>query len=201
MRLSGRGAGAGDCSPRNKTGAQRMQNQAYSSATPLELIERRIYAIRGQRVMIDSDLAELYGVATKNLNKAVRRNPGRFPLDFMFQLSDQEVANLRFQIGTSSSAHGGSRYRPLAFTEQGIAMLSSVLNSERAVAVNIQIMRAFVQMRAMLSSNDAMRKQLEDLERKVASHDQAIVGIFKTLHDLMTPQQTNAIGFTAKIDS
>ena len=110
-----------------------MPNQTYSSATPFELIERRIYAIREHRVMIDSDLAELYGVATKNLNKAVRRNAGRFPPDFMFQLSDQEVANLRFQIGTSSSAHGGSRYRPLACTEQGIAMLSSVLNSERAV--------------------------------------------------------------------
>src|SRR5262245_36737633 len=97
-----------------------------------ELIERRIYVIRDQRVMFDSDLAELYGVTTKNLNKAVRRNASRFPRDFMFQLSDQEVTNLRFQFGTSSLGHGGARYRPLAFTEQGIAMLSSVLNSRRA---------------------------------------------------------------------
>jgi hypothetical protein len=169
--------------------------------TPYELIQRRIYVIREQRVMFDSDLAELYSVTTKNLNKAVRRNVARFPPDFMFQLSDQEVRNLRFQIGTSSLAHGGTRYRPLAFTEQGIAMLSSVLNSRRAIAANIQIMRAFIHMREMLSSNDAMRKQLEELERKVGTHDQAIVGIFKTLHELMNPQRTNAIGFTADVAS
>jgi hypothetical protein len=157
--------------------------------------------VREQRVMFDSDLAELYGVATKNLNKAVRRNVRRFPPDFMFQLSVQEVTNLRFQIGTSSLAHGGSRYRPLAFTEQGIAMLSSVLNSPRAIAANIQIMRAFIRMRGMLSSNREMRKQLEELERKVGTHDQAIVGIFKTLHELMNPPKTNAIGFTASVTS
>jgi hypothetical protein len=151
--------------------------------------------------MFDSDLAELYGVATKNLNKAVRRNAGRFPPDFMFQLTVQEVTNLRFQIGTSSLTHGGSRYRPLAFTEQGIAMLSSVLNSRRAIAANIQIMRAFIRMREMLSSNREMRKQLEELERKVGTHDQAIVGIFKSLHELMNPRHTNAIGFTAKVTS
>ena len=178
-----------------------MSSQTYSPATPFELIERRIYAIRDYKVMIDTDLAELYGVATKNLNKAVRRNRDRFPPDFMFQLSDQEVANLRFQIGTSSLAHGGSRYQPLAFTEQGVAMLSSVLNNARAIAVNIQIMRAFIHMRGLLLSTEAMRQQLEELERKVASHDQAIVGIFKTLHDLMNPQQTNAIGFTANVRS
>jgi hypothetical protein len=171
------------------------------STAAFELIERHIYVVREQRVMFDSDLAELYGVATKNLNKAVRRNLGRFPRDFMFQLSDQEVTNLRFQIGTSSLAHGGSRYRPLAFTEQGIAMLSSILNSQRAIAANIQIMRAFIHMRELLTSNDALRKQLEELERKVGTHDQAIVGIFKTLHELMNPQRTNAIGFTAKVTS
>jgi len=168
--------------------------------------------------MFDSDLAELYGVATKNLNKAVRRNIARFPSDFMFQLSNQEVRDLRFQIGTSSSVsdqelrdlrfqigtsktHGGYRYRPLAFTEQGVAMLSSVLNSERAIAVNIEIMRAFIHMRQMLASNEAMKAQLEELERKVSSHDQAIVGIFKSLHELMNPQRTNAIGFTVDVSS
>ena len=101
-------------------------------AIAVELIEQQIHVIRQQRVMIDRDLAQLYGVETKNLKRAVQRNPSRFPPDFMFALSDQELANLRFQIGTSSSAHGGSRYRPLAFTEQGIAMLSSVLNSPSA---------------------------------------------------------------------
>lgn len=150
--------------------------------------------------MLDSDLAELYGVTTGNLNKSVRRNLERFPPDFMFQLSNQEVTDLKFQIGISSSGHGGPRHRPLAFTEQGIAMLSSVLNSQRAIAVNIQIMRAFIRMREMLSSNDAMKAQLEALERKVASHDTAIVGIFRTLHELMNPQRTNAIGFVAGID-
>ena len=178
-----------------------MSNQAPSQAKPFELIERHIHAIRGHKVMLDSDLAELYGVATKNLNKAVKRNVGRFPPDFMFKLSNQEVRDLRFQIGTSSSAHGGQRYLPLAFTEQGIAMLSSVLNSERAIAVNIEIMRAFIHMRDVLSSNAAMRTQLEGLERKLASHDDAIVGIFKTLHELMSPQRTNAIGFTAEVRS
>ena len=170
-----------------------------TQTTPVELIERRIHVIREHRVMLDSDLAELYGVATKNLNKAVRRNLARFPVDFMFQLSNQEVRNLRFQFGTSSSSHGGERYLPLAFTEQGVAMLSSVLNSERAIAVNIEIMRAFIHMRQLLASNQAMKAQLEELERKVATHDQAIVGIFKSLHELMNPQQTNAIGFTVDV--
>jgi hypothetical protein len=178
------------------------EERAMSSrtqTTPVELIQRRIYVIRGHRVMIDSDLAELYCVATKNLNRAVRRNLSRFPADFMFQLSNQEVKDLRFQIGTSSFGHGGDRYRPLAFTEQGVAMLSSVLNSERAIGVNIEIMRAFIHMRQMLASDEALKSELEELERKVASHDQAIVGIFKTLHELMNPQHTNAIGFTADV--
>jgi len=178
-----------------------MSESPKAHATPLELIERRIYVLREHRVMLDSDLAELYGVETKSLKRAVKRNPLRFPHDFMIQLSDQEVIDLRCQIGTSSLEHGGYRHRPMAFTEQGIAMLSSVLNSERAIAVNIEIMRAFVHMREMLFSNDAMRKQLEDLERKVGTHDQAIVGIFKTLHELMNPQRTNAIGFTANVAS
>jgi phage regulator Rha-like protein len=172
-----------------------------TQTTPVELIERRIYVIREHRVMLDSDLAELYGVATKNLNKAVRRNLARFPSDFMFQLLNQEVRALRFQIGTSKTGRGGDRYLPLAFTEQGVAMLSSVLNSERAIAVNIEIMRAFIHMRQMLASNEAMKTQLEELERKVATHDQAIVGIFKSLHELMSPQQTKAIGFTAPVAS
>jgi hypothetical protein len=105
--------------------------------TTIEVIQSRIHLIRGQKVMLDSELAVLYGVGTKILNKAVRRNPLRFPTDFMFQLTPQEVTNLRFQIGTSSLGYGGRRYRPYAFTEQGVAMLSSVLNNERAAQVNI----------------------------------------------------------------
>jgi hypothetical protein len=118
-----------------------------------EQIERRIYSVRGQNVMRDSDLAELYGVETGMLNRAVRRNIGRFPEDFMFQLTIQEAEGLRFQIGISKAGRGGRRYLPYVFTEQGVAMLSSMLRSERAVQVNIAIMRAFVSLRSLLMSN------------------------------------------------
>src|SRR5688572_26345842 len=114
---------------------------------PVEGVIPKIKMIRGQKVLLDTDLAALYGVTTKSLNRAVKRNLGRFPKDFMFQLNRTEESNLRRQIGTSSQAHGGRRYLPYVFTEQGVAMLSSVLNSERAVHVNIAIMRAFVKLR------------------------------------------------------
>jgi hypothetical protein len=178
-----------------------MSKALQPHATPHELIEPRIHVVREHRVMLDSDLAELYGVETKGLKRAVRRTPLRFPKDFMSELSHSEVADLRRQLGIASPDHGGSRHQPMAFTEQGISMLSSVLSSERAIAVNIDSMRAFVRMREMLTSNDALKKQLEELERKVGTHDQAIVGIFKTLHELMNPQRTNAIGFTAHVTS
>src|SRR5712671_5834711 len=123
------------------------------SLIPMERIERAILLIRGEKVMLDSDLAELYGVETGALNRAVKRNVNRFPLDFMFQLTPKEAENLKCQFGISSSSYGGRRRSfPYAFTEQGVAMLSSVLNSERAVAVNIGIMRAFVKLRQMLAS-------------------------------------------------
>ena len=125
-------------------------------------IERRIYLIRKQKVMLDSDLAELYGVETFNLNKAVKRNIDRFPDDFMFQLSQEEAESLRFQIGMSKvSGRGGRRYLPYAFTEQGVAMLSSVLNSKRAVQVNIAIMRAFVKLRELLATHKDLAQKLE----------------------------------------
>ena len=120
---------------------------------PVAMIERRIYFIRGQKVMLDSDLADLYQVLTKNLNLAVRRNIGRFPEDFMFQLTPEEYENLRLQFATSNVGRGGRRYLPYAFTEHGVAMLSSVLNSERAVQMNILIIRAFVKMREILEYN------------------------------------------------
>ena len=130
---------------------------------PIE-VEKKIYMIRGKKVMLDSDLARLYGVSTKSLNLAVKRNPKRFPPDFMCLLSKQEVANLRFQFETSSLqvienkrfTYGGRRYSPYAFTEQGIAMLSTVLNSERAIQVNIQIMRAFIRLRELIASNELL---------------------------------------------
>src|SRR4030067_1855284 len=131
---------------------------------PVEVIERKILLIRGQKVMLDSDLAELYGVETSNLNKAVKRNIARFPEDFMLQLTKEEADSLRFQIGMSKTeGRGGRRYLPYACTEQGVAMLSSVLNSKRAVQVNIAIMRAFVLLRRMLLSHEELARQVAAL--------------------------------------
>ena len=130
----------------------------------LVIIENKIYEIRGQKVMLDFDLAEMYEIETKNLNKAVKRNIERFPEDFMFQLTTQELTNLRFQIGTSS--WGGTRYSPFAFTEQGVAMLSGILRSPKAIEVNINIMRAFVHMRQYLLSH-APKQELEELRKRI----------------------------------
>ena len=134
---------------------------------PVERIEHAIVLIRGQKVMLDRDLATLYGVETKNLNKAVRRNFDRFPSDFMFQLTAEEAQNLRFQIGTSSSGYGGRRYLPYVFTEQGVAMLSSVLRSKQAVQVNVAIMRAFVRLREALALHKELARKLNQLEKKI----------------------------------
>jgi len=137
---------------------------------PVEIIERKIYLIRGEKVMLDSDLAVLYEVETFNLNKAVKRNIDRFPEDFMFQLTKEEADSLRFQIGMSKTeGRGGRRYLPYVFTEQGVAMLSTVLNSERAVKVNIEIMRTFVRLRQMLASNAELSRKLQALEKKYDS--------------------------------
>jgi hypothetical protein len=130
---------------------------------PLERIERLIFIIRGQRVMLDTDLAELYGVETKALNRAFARNRERFPQDFMFQLTEAEFDDLRCQFGTSR--WGGRRYRPYAFTEQGVAMLSGVLHSRRAIQVNVEIMRTFVRLRQMLASNARLARKLEELKK------------------------------------
>jgi hypothetical protein len=146
-------------------------------------VDRGILLIRGERVMLDSDLALLYGVPTKRLTQAVQRNRDRFPPDFMFQLSRQEVVNLRSQTVTSSSEHGGRRYAPRVFTEQGVAMLSSVLRSRRAVMVNIEIMRAFVGLWSMLSANVDLARKLAALERKYDSQ-------FKVVFDAMRQRMT-----------
>ena len=141
-------------------------DRAVKSKALLIQVEQRIFLIRGQKVMLDADLAELYGVPTKSLNLAVKRNADRFPEDFAFQLSEEEVAGLRFQFETSKRGRGGRRYRPFVFTEQGVAMLSSVLRSPRAVQVNIAIMRAFVRLREMLMSNADLARKLLALENK-----------------------------------
>jgi phage regulator Rha-like protein len=162
---------------------------------PIELIERRIFLIRSQKVMIDSDLADLYQVTTGNLNLAVRRNLDRFPEDFMFQLSEKEFENLRLHSATSS--WGGRRYLPYAFTEHGVAMLSSVLNSPRAVQMNILIIRAFVKLREMLATHKDLARKIEDLERQQKEHGQqlaAVYSIVKRLIDIPL-KSSKPIGF------
>lgn len=128
-------------------------------------IETVIYLIRGQKVMLDSDLAELYGVLTKNLIKAVKRNPERFPNDFIFQLTTEEFNSLKYQIGTSNKSHGGRRNLPFAFTEAGVAMLSSVLTSERAALVNVSIMRTFIKLRSFLAIENSLPEQVSRIEQ------------------------------------
>ena len=154
---------------------------------PDETIINKIYIIREKKVMIDRDLAELYGVETKVLNQAVKRNLKRFPDDFMFQLTDEEFRNLRSQIVTSS--WGGSRFRPMVFTEQGVAMLSSILNSERAISVNIQIICVFTRMRAMIESHKEILKKLEMLEKKDIELNDKVTLIFEYLKELEQSKQ------------
>ena len=152
------------------------------SAALVERVERRIFLIRGEKVMLDSDLAEMYGVVTKTLNRAVRRNRERFPSDFMFELRVKEIALLRYQFGTSNAGRGGRRYRPFVFTEQGVAMLSSVLHSDRAIQVNIAIMRAFVRLRRLLSTHRDLARKLDELEQK---YDKRFTVVFVAIRRLM----------------
>lgn len=161
-------------------------------------MEQLIHLARGEKVMLDSDLAALHGVTTGALNRAVQRNATRFPSDFMFQLTAKEASNLKCQSGISSSGHGGRRRSlPYAFTEQGVAMLSSVLRSERAVQVNVAIMRAFVSLRRMLGANEALSRKLAELEQRLEGHDQAIRSLFDAIRQLMAPppKPQKRIGF------
>lgn len=171
---------------------------------PIERIQRAIYFIRGEKVMLDADLAPLYGVTTGNLNKAVKRNLQRFPSDFMFQLNAAETESLIFQTGRSKG-RGGRRHCPYAFTEQGVAMLSSVLRTERAVQVNIAVMRAFVQLRKIMGSHAELARKLTDLEQRIEGHDTAIRSLFEAIRQLMEPpksdQPPKEIGFHVKEDS
>jgi hypothetical protein len=151
---------------------------------PLDFIQRRIFMIRGRKVMIADHLSELYQVPVKRLNEAVKRNRNRFPDDFIFQLTKGEFQNLRSQFATSSFSYGGQRYLPYAFTEQGVAMLSAVLRSDRAIAVNIAIMRAFVRLRQLLASNKELADKVLEMEQK---YDERFKIVFEALRQLMGP--------------
>jgi len=162
---------------------------------PLERIERAVLIVRGQRVMLDHDLAALYGVSTRVLNQAVRRNASRFPPDFMFQLTPEEFAHLMSQFVTSKPGRGGHRKLPYTFTEQGVAMLSSVLKTERAVQVNIAIMRAFVRWREILASHTELARKLDELEQR---HDAQFKIVFQALRQLTAQpedERRRRIGF------
>ena len=177
-----------------------MAQNKYNLVIPDEFITGKIYVIRDKKVMLDEDLAKLYNVTTGNLNKAVKRNIARFPDDFMFQLTKEEFDNLLFHIGRSS--WGGRRTPPQVFTEQGVAMLSGVLHSERAISVNIQIMRVFTRMRKMPETNKEILMKLDDLEKRDIEHDEKIMLIFEYLkqleqekHQTLEQQNRNPVGF------
>jgi hypothetical protein len=164
--------------------------------TPVANLDRMIHEFRGQRVMLDSDLAQVYGVALKRLNEQVRRNMDRFPRDFAFQLDAQEFANLKSRIATSRS-HGGRRTLPWVFTEHGAIMLASVLNSPVAIEASVRVVRAFVLMREQLAAHKVLAAKLNELEARVAGHDQAIQDVFEAIRRLLTPEERprREIGF------
>jgi predicted Zn-dependent peptidase len=159
-------------------------------AVPVELIERRIRLIRGQRVMLDADLAEIYQVTTGNLNLAVRRNKSRFPPDFMFQLTKEEFSSLLLQTARAKTSRGGRHTLPYAFTEHGVAMLSSVLNTGRAVQMNIVIIRAFIKLREILASNRDLARRLDQVEDRLGQHGSAITVVVEEIKKLKQPPTT-----------
>ena len=169
---------------------------------PTERIAQAILMLRGQKVLLDADLAALYGVSTKRFNEQVRRNLDRFPADFMFQVNEAEFAALRSQIATSNAGRGGRRYLPYAFTEHGAIMAAAVLNSPRAVEMSVYVVRAFVPLREFVAGHQELAKRLDELEQRIgkqfATHDQAIAGIINTIRQLMAPppdQPKRPIGF------
>ena len=163
-----------------------------SNLIPIEAISSKIYFVRKHRVMLDRDLAELYGVETSQLKRAVKRNIDRFPPDFMFELTKEELEDWRCQFGTSS--WGGTRYPPMAFTEQGVAMLSGVLSSKRAIKVNIQIMRTFTKLRQMMATHKSLKKKIEDMEKK---YDENFQIVFEAIKQLLETEEKpkRKIGF------
>lgn len=181
------------------------------AAEPLSIgeVAQRIHLIRGQRVVLDADLASFYGETTKRFNQQVNRNRARFPEDFMFQLNDEEFANLRLQFATSSlkgashGSHGGRRYAPMAFTEHGAIMASMVLNSERATALSVYVVRAFVELRGMLSTNRELATKVHALERKVSVHERNIAELVDSMSNLLAappPPPKRPIGFITPED-
>ena len=164
---------------------------------PIESVSDCIIVLRGQKVILDTDLARLYGVTTKRLNEQIRRNIERFPEDFMFQLIEEELEILRSQNATSRSGHGGRRTRPLAFTEHGAVMAASVLNTPRAVEASIYVVRAFVRLRQILTSNKELAGKLAELEKRLDTHDEHIAALIEAIHQLMAPLETprRRIGF------
>ncbi|MGH7743447.1 MAG: ORF6N domain-containing protein [Candidatus Dormibacteria bacterium] len=168
-----------------------------NAIVPVERIESRILLIRGHKVMLDSDLAELYGVTTKRLNEQVKRNKERFPADFIFQLTFEETKNLRSQIATSNRGRGGRRYRPYSFTEHGAIMAASVLNSHRAIEVSVYVVRAFVKLREVLRTHKELARKLAELQKRIEGHDEEIIALFEAIRQLMEPPEkpSKRIGF------
>jgi ORF6N domain len=179
---------------------EKTETRSRANRLPVlpERIERRIYLIRGHKVMVDSDLAALYQVQTKALNQAVRRNAERFPDDFMFQLTEDEAKNLRSQFVTSNALRGGRRYQPYAFTEHGVLMLCSVLKSQRAIQMNILVVRAFIRLRELLASHKALAERVEQLEIAQRQHGAVLVSVVKDIQKLKQPPLTRAIGFITR---
>jgi aromatic ring-opening dioxygenase LigB subunit len=168
--------------------------------TAIQHIAQSIIVLRGHKVLLDADLAAMYGVTTRRLNEQVRRNRSRFPADFIFELTQKEFQNLKSQFATSS--WGGRRKLPLAFTEHGAIMAATVLNSERAVEMTIYVVRAFLELRSLIASNKELERKLNELERKAATHDLAIAQIVKTIRQLVKQPEPKKrpIGFTANLD-
>ena len=179
---------------------KKVKSEKSASLIPQRRIENKILLIRGKKVILDRDLAELYGVETSQLKRQVKRNIERFPSDFMLILDKDELENWRCQFGTSNEIKMGLRYTPMAFTEQGVAMLSSVLNSQRAIQVNIQIMRAFTKLRELMISHVDLARKIEDLERKFKKHDANFTVVFGAIRKLLEEPQKpkRTIGFHIK---
>lgn len=169
-------------------------------ASPSIIIENKIFLIRGVKVMIDKDLAEIYQISTKVLIQSIKRNPERFPPDFMFRLSEGEFKSLRSQFVTSKIGRGGRRYLPYAFTEHGVAMLSSVLNSPRAVQMNIFIIRAFIKIREMLAIHKDLAQKIDEIERKQKEHSEQLTSIYSVIKQLINPpsKPKKSIGFNSQ---
>jgi len=174
-----------------KLNSSKMDNVNTSVLIPEERIIDKIYLIRGQKVMLDRDLAKLYGLETKVLKQQVKRNSERFPDDFMFELTKDEFANWRSQFVTSNSERMGLRYLPMVFTEHGVLMLSSVLNSKQAISVNIQIIRIFTRVRQMLTDNLSLKLEIEDIKKKLQNQDKNIEVVFSYLDELITKQENS----------